>query len=97
MSFMNTIKVATEGACKARWSCAPPGERFRCAMCGHKLIPGDEYAVVYTNDMRGCWGNPIFCSACFEDDVQASRNKWAEKCTQWEQLQEKYWFFVRED
>jgi hypothetical protein len=57
--------VATEADCNVtRWSCAGPGERFRCFKCGHKFVPGDTVRWQFTNDTPGASGNPFVCVNC---------------------------------
>lgn len=56
--------IATVEDCARRWSCGKPGERFRCALCGHKFAPGDTVRWQYTNDVAKAGGNPFVCQTC---------------------------------
>lgn len=56
---LHDFEVATKEHCNARWSCGRPGERFRCYFCGHKFVVGDEFRMVFTNDIKGAGGNPL--------------------------------------
>ena len=81
-NFTQDFVIATEKTCKASWSCIPDGEAFFCAFCGHDFIPGDEYRMVYTNDLSGYGGNPLTCGGCWvaNDGYEGSRKAWQEKC-----------------
>jgi hypothetical protein len=57
--------TATHEHCHVmRWSCGKPGEKFRCALCGHKFVPGETVRWQYTNDTPGAGGNPFVCQSC---------------------------------
>lgn len=81
-TFFNTIKIATEEVCKAKWNGGKPGEFFYCALCNHKLVPGDGYIVLYTNDSRKAGGNPIICAKCGHD-IPAAKSKWIDLCDEY--------------
>ncbi len=90
--FFNTPKVATEDNCKQRWSCGKPGEFFRCALCGHKFVPGDDYTICYTNDMPDACGNPICCTA--HGPVHQLRAQWKDRCAEFKHFEnDRFWFF----
>lgn len=56
--------VATEADCEFRWRCKPPGEGFRCGLCGERFRPGDTVRWQFTNDVPGAGGNPMVCESC---------------------------------
>ena len=92
--FFNVPKIATEEHCKARWSLGKPGEFFRCALCGHKFVPGDEFTICYTNDMLGSGGNPICCSA--HGSVPQLRAQWKDRCEEYSHFKDdRFWFFTK--
>ncbi len=66
MSFIDGKPwIATFEDCKVtRWNCSKSGERFRCALCGHKFMPGNTVRWQYTNDTPGAGGNPFVCHPC---------------------------------
>jgi len=80
--FRNELRPATEQECKARWSCAKPGENFRCGFCGHKFQIGDLWRGLYTNDMAHAGGNPLVCECCNADN-ESLRKDWLDKCVTW--------------
>jgi hypothetical protein len=67
-SFTREFVVADEAACKAHWACRNDSKAFFCAFCGHDFVLGDEYRMVYTNDLRGASGNPLTCRKCWDDN-----------------------------
>lgn len=89
--FFNVQKTATEKDCHMRWLCGRDGKYFRCAFCGHKFVPGDLYRIVYTNDMKGAYGNPIVCEKCDGEDV---RDRWRKMS---EEAYSRFWWFSRPD
>ena len=90
--FFNTPKVATTEDCELRWSCGKPGEFFRCALCGHKFVPGDHYQLVYTNDIPGAGGNPICCTS--HGSPEDVRPQWVKRCAEFKEFAaDKFWFF----
>jgi hypothetical protein len=80
--FFHTWKVADEETAKAPWAGRPKGEAFFCGFCGNQLHAGDEYMLLFTNDMgTGMGGNPICCRPCCGDSSIASlRETWRRKC-----------------
>lgn len=91
-AFFNTWKIATEETCRGPWLGEPNGVHFRCALCGHKFVPGDEYIAVYTNDLLVGGGNPLMCST-HRAPILAMRALWIERCQEY--LSEKFWWFRR--
>jgi hypothetical protein len=93
-NFFNTWKVATEKDCSAEWSCGKPGEYFRCALCAHKFVPGDEFFVLYTNDLPEAGGNPILCVK-EKGSIEEMRTAWKARCAEWHKRQKdsRFWFF----
>lgn len=78
MSFTDQKpRIATEEECRAPWGGEKHGKKFRCYLCGHRLIPGDAWRWVYgagrkfeTDDGR-TFGviNLMVCAACDGPDV----------------------------
>lgn len=97
--FFNTVKVATEEVCHARWSCGKDGIYFRCAFCGHKIQPREQYLLLYTNDLPGGWGNPIVCGMCIGplpvDNARLTtlREAWVRKH---DDAKTKFWWFTKD-
>lgn len=91
--FFHTPKVADKAVCEARWSCGEPGQFFRCGLCGHKFIIGDEYTIIFTNDMPKAGGNPIVCKTCNGNTTEETRQKWKAHCAEFAVSKEKFWFF----
>jgi len=56
--------VATPEHLAMRWNCQGAGEAFRCALCGHKFVVGDQVRWQFTNDTQGAGGNPFVCQTC---------------------------------
>ncbi len=91
--FSETLSIATEETCKARWFCGAPGKYFRCGFCGHKFIVGDKYRALYTNDIAP--GNPLVCEKC-NDTTPLLRDKWLHKWVEWNRMrQNELWFFTK--
>jgi hypothetical protein len=85
MSFTDQKRrVATEQETKARWSGAPPGENFRCYLCGHKFKVGDGWRFVFGQKSP----NFMVCDSCDGSDVL---DRWKEMCRV---AKEKYWYFI---
>lgn len=90
--FFNTPKIATEEDCKLCWSCGKPGQFFRCALCGHKFVPGDNYTIAYTNDLPKAYGNPICCTS--HGTVAEIREQWIERSRRFHATEaDEFWFF----
>lgn len=92
MSFTTEFVRATEQDCSTCWAGRGPGEAFFCAFCGHDFQVGDEYRMVYTNDMSWYGGNPLVCRKCFDFDegVDGLRLRWRRKCNEF-RTRFKYW------
>ena len=56
--------IATGEDCRRSWGGAKNGKRFRCYLCGHKFVAGDQVRWQYTNDTSGASGNPMVCQSC---------------------------------
>ena len=94
--FAEELRTATQKDCQARWSCGRPGELFRCGFCGHKFITGDKFRALYTNDIKGGYGNPLVCEQC-NDTTDRLRDKWTEKHSKWrEAIKDEFWWFERQ-
>jgi hypothetical protein len=71
-------QIATEHNCNAKWGGAPPGERFRCGLCGHKFVVGEGWRFVFATGKLGIitrdgekFGLPnlLVCDTCDGLDV----------------------------
>lgn len=95
--FFHTWKVATEGNCSAAWSGGEYGKNFRCALCGHKFVPGDEFFVLYTNDLPEAGGNPLLCVKEKGKTIEEMRASWKVRCAKWRKHQSdpRFWFFQK--
>lgn len=85
-------RIATQKDCDASWSGVKGGQRFRCALCGHRFKVGDKWRFVYTNDMPGAGGNPLVCEKC-DGTTEEVRQKWQLMC---EEYKQKFWRFRQE-
>ena len=96
--FFNNIRIATEKDTKTRWCGAKPGVRFRCGFCGHKIQAAEKFLILYTNDMKGAWGNPLICHHCldrFNENLEDMRQHWKKKHSEWNAIlnsDEMWWF-----
>jgi len=79
VSFTRQFVVTDEQALKANWCCIGP-KAFFCAFCLHQFELGDEYRMVYTNDIPKCGGNPLTCKSCWDNNggLEGLRTKWRE-------------------
>ena len=94
-SFLNGDPiVATEQHINAPWS--GNKKNFRCGFCGHKFKVGDTFRGLYTNDMKGAYGNPLVCNDCWEGR-EVSREKWKILWENWRLIKVRYWWFVRDE
>jgi hypothetical protein len=93
-SFVREFVVADDSALKAKWSCIGR-KAFFCAFCQHDFQLGDEYRMVYTNDMSGAGGNPLTCKPCFDANggLEGLRQKWIAIN---EEFKTRFkWFYIR--
>lgn len=96
-------RIATAEDVKAPWE-------FRCGFCGHRILKGERWCFVYTNDLAGAGGNPLACQECINaanfrvtDGTGTGnlrdvlRDTWAHQCEEWRALiaDPKWWQFVR--
>ena len=89
--FSGELLVADEKTCQARWAGYRPGEGFRCYFCGRKMVPGDKYRAVYTNDLRGAGGNPLVCEQCNGTNEEL-RARWIKINLEVDDFLKKYWW-----
>lgn len=72
MSFTDgkTRKVTSEDL-SYPWYGSSKAKKFRCRLCGHKFILGDDYRFVYTNykSSKCHYGNFLVCADCDGVDV----------------------------
>ena len=67
MSFTDgKWRQVTEKDLKVRWSGSPAALRFRCKMCGHKFVLGDQWRFVWANveNSPTRTGNFMVCWKC---------------------------------
>lgn len=81
--------IAIASDLEARWGCGKPGERFRCAFCGHKFAVGDVVRCQYSNDTPGAGGNPFVCAKC-DDGREKNLEKWK---AMHEEYRTRFWWF----
>ena len=87
MSFTDQkFRVATEEHVNARWGGIPNGKRFRCYLCGHKFVVGDEWRWV----MAKKFGNLMICKKCDGPDVM---ERWYAAN---EELKTRFWWFYED-
>lgn len=84
--------IATTKDTQTRWSSGKPGEHFRCGMCGHNFVVGDQVRWQYTNDIPNAGGNPLVCAACDGPDFV---ERWVAKFAEWDVIatDPKWWRF----
>lgn len=83
----------TQEHLKAPW--ASIGKRaFFCAFCQKDLEMGDEFRMIFTNDLKGAGGNPLACGKCVtEHGVEGLRERWQ---AMWQEYKTKFrWWSVR--
>lgn len=93
-SFTREFVLTTQDDLKANWSGV--GKRaFFCAFCLHDFELGDDFRMLYTNDMKGAGGNPLTCRTCWTLHGQEGlRNKWREM---WEEYRTRFrWWWCRD-
>ena len=98
--------IATEQHVNMRWGGDPAN--FRCGFCGHKILAGERWCFVFTNDLMGAGGNPLACNDCIkpaefcacasgETLQQGLRGKWQRQCAEWWAFTTgpRWWRFMR--
>lgn len=68
------IQIATEETCSLPWNCGEKGIYFRCHLCGHKFIPGDQWRFIFGKNK--CM-NILVCKDCDGSDEDL-RDKFSE-------------------
>jgi hypothetical protein len=99
--YFNKVRTATERDTKARWNGGQPGELFRCGFCGHKIQEGENYLILYTNDLKGAWGNPLVCYHHLDGDyadLEELRERWAAQHKEFRALRDgnNFWWFFQQ-
>lgn len=97
MSFTDgKPRIATEQECAAKWGSRKAGDGFRCGICGHQFVVGDQWRWVYDNDGKGsCYGNFMTCRAC---DTPGVREKRKALVREWEtSISQKFWWAIPGD
>jgi hypothetical protein len=90
--------VADEHICSRKWSGAPAGQNFRCALCGHKFKPGDTFRFVLTNtkaasDAKVPGGNPFVCASCDGINEDVYSRLVSMQC-EWDEIKNRFWWFM---
>ncbi len=84
--------IATEAIVKQPWSGGKNGKYFRCYLCGHKFVAGDQYRFVFCKGITNC----IVCQSC-DGTNEEVENKWRELHAEFEGLSNgKFWHFTKE-
>jgi len=79
-------QIATKESCSLDWNFGKGGKYFRCHLCGHKFVPGDQWRFLYgLNKCR----NLMVCGQC-DDKDENLRDKFAE-------IEEKYSWIWKEN
>ena len=99
-SFTNQKpRIATEEECKASWGGYKNGAHFRCYLCGHKFIVGDQWRWVcggtktFISSLDGkTYGvsNLMVCKKC-DDTNEEVLNKWQ---AAYEELNTRFWWAI---
>jgi hypothetical protein len=77
---------------KLPWSGGRNGKYFRCYFCGKKFVVGDEFRMIFTNNLDGIpGGNPLTCRPCFDEHEGAEglAQLWKHR---WVEVKEKFWW-----
>jgi hypothetical protein len=98
--------IATEEHVSLPWSGS--SDNFRCGFCGHRIIVGERWCFVFTNDLVGAGGNPLACGTCIDHATTIAefagealreilRDKWVHQCEEWRTFMqsEKWWKFQK--
>lgn len=81
-------RIANVHDIHAPWNGGKDGKYFRCYLCGHKFVIGDQYRLVLS---KTC-SNFLICKDCDNGDVLQN---WLDLNEEWEKLREsKFWHFV---
>lgn len=93
MSFTTEFVVADAKTCKAKWACIPNDKAFFCAFCGHDFVVGDEYRMIYSNDLPDAPMNPLTCRPCFDQHggFEGLRKRWQEMWNEY-RTRFKFWY-----
>lgn len=94
-SFTREFVVADERACKAHWASRRDSKAFLCAFCGHDFQLGDEYRMIYSNDLPDAGGNPLTCRECWNKhgEFEGLRKLWQKM---WEEYRMRFkWWWIR--
>jgi len=91
MSFTDQLpRIANEDDVKMSWSGGKNGKYFRCKLCGHKFIVGDQYRFVFCQRFT----NVIVCKDC-DGTNEEVREEWIKLHEEFEELSNgKFWSFV---
>jgi hypothetical protein len=83
MSFTDQKpRIATADDLKANWGGSPSGQRFRCYMCGHRFVVGDQWRWVSGKGTI----NFLVCAECDGPDIFV---RWTEHVAE---SQKRFWW-----
>ena len=94
MSFTDQKpRIATEEETRQPWSGGKNGKYFRCYLCGHKFIPGDQYRFVFGKNT----GNLMVCQPC-DGTNEEVQDKWDKLHKEFSELAVgKFWYFIERE
>jgi hypothetical protein len=70
----NVPQIATKEHCSIPWNGGKNGKYFRCYLCGHKFVPGDNWRFIYGKNVCR---NIFVCRECDGPDEEL-RQKFAD-------------------
>jgi hypothetical protein len=84
--------------CNRKWGGSPAGLKFRCALCGHKFVPGNIVRFVITNtrvasEAGAPSGNPFVCSKC-DGTNEYVYTKLKDMKEEWNKIKQQFWWFL---
>ena len=61
--------------------CGLGRKAFFCAFCNQDFKLGDEFRMIFTNDLKGAGGNPLCCKPCFDKagGFETMREEWKQR------------------
>ncbi len=94
MSFTDQKpRIATENETKQPWGGGKNGRYFRCYLCGHKFVAGDQYQFVFGKNT----GNLIVCQSC-DGTNEEVQEKWNKLHKEFNELATgKLWYFIQRE
>lgn len=91
--WIREFVVTNERDLNADWNCIGR-KAFFCGFCGHDFELGDEFRMVFTNDLPGCGGNPLTCKPCWDANggFEGARMRWQQM---WSEYKTKFKWWAR--